>query len=376
MRPLAHRPEMLRILAADSGFTGRRLESELRVRWGDPLGGLAALESGLARSRTEGPDALRTFVDQLRLQRTHDALLAQGRALESLAKRQLGPLASRTRLEAAQAYSAAGDREAARRMLSGLADDRSATGTVSSSAASTLITVLIGEGQVEEAGRRLAASRAQLTGEEYAELSRALVSSYIGLGQLDRADSALGRDSTVEGLALAGSIRLYRGDIRGAVEAFKQAGPYAGDRAESTRRTLLLAMLQPIEADSLPRSGRRCCAWSRAIRARAVTELEAVAEGLPAPKGGAEVRLLAGRLAAAKGDPGAAERLYREAASKAAPGTAPAAELALAELLIAAHRGTEAVALLEHLILTYPTSALVPHARRALDVARGAVPET
>ena len=34
LAPLAHRPEILRILAADSGFTGRRLESELRVRWG------------------------------------------------------------------------------------------------------------------------------------------------------------------------------------------------------------------------------------------------------------------------------------------------------------------------------------------------------
>ena len=261
-------------------------------------------------------------------------------------------------------------------MLSGLADDRSATGTVSSGAAAALITVLIGEGQVEEAGRRLAASRSQLTGEEFAELSRALVSSYIRQGQLDRADSALGVDSTIEGLALSGKIRLYRGDVSGAVEAFKQAGPYAGDRAEATRRTLLLAMLQPIQADSLPALGAALLHLEQGDTSRAVTELQSVADDLPPPKGGAEVRLLAGHLAASKGDAGLAERLYREAASKAAPGTAPAAELALAELMIAAHRSGEAVALLEHLILSYPTSALVPHARRALDVARGAVPET
>ena len=376
LAPLADRPEILRTLAADSGFTGRRLESELRVRWGDPLGGLAALEAGLPQSPHEGTEALRDLIEQLRLQRTHDALLAQGRALETLARRQLSPLASRTRLEAAQAYSAAGDREAARRMLSGLADDRSATGTVSSGAAAALITVLIGEGQVEEAGRRLAASRSQLTGEEFAELSRALVSSYIRQGQLDRADSALGVDSTIEGLALSGKIRLYRGDVSGAVEAFKQAGPYAGDRAEATRRTLLLAMLQPIQADSLPALGAALLHLEQGDTSRAVTELQSVADDLPPPKGGAEVRLLAGHLAASKGDAGLAERLYREAASKAAPGTAPAAELALAELMIAAHRSGEAVALLEHLILSYPTSALVPHARRALDVARGAVPET
>ena len=59
-----------------------------------------------------------------------------------------------------------------------------------------------------------------------------------------------------------------------------------------------------------------------------------------------------------------------------APGTAPAAELALAELLLQQKRVAEAVAQLEHLILTYPGSALVPQARQRLDEARGAVPRT
>ncbi len=88
------------------------------------------------------------------------------------------------------------------------------------------------------------------------------------------------------------------------------------------------------------------------------------------------MRLLAGRLAAAAGKPADAERLFKEAASGDAPGTAPAAELALAEVMIGQHRQAEAVAQLEHLILTYPASALVPQARRLLDEARGAVPQT
>ena len=65
----------------------------------------------------------------------------------------------------------------------------------------------------------------------------------------------LGADSTVDGLALAGRLRLYRGDLAGAVERFKAAGPYAGDRSEATQRTSMLALLQPIEADSLGRAG-------------------------------------------------------------------------------------------------------------------------
>jgi tetratricopeptide (TPR) repeat protein len=374
--PLSKRPEILRVLSAEPDFTARRLESELRVKWGDPIGGLAALESGLSQARGQGVEALRGLVDQLRMQRTRDALLAQGRALEAIASRLPESQAAKTRLEAAQAYSAAGERDAARRMLSGLADDRSTPGAVSSGAATALVTVLIGEGKLSEASRRLTELRPQLNGEEHAELSRALVTAYIRLGELDRADSVLGRDSTIEGFALAGRIRLYRGDVDGAIESFKQAGPYAGDRAEATRRTVLLALLQPIEADTLRPLGAALLRLEQGDTARAVAELEAVAGDLPAAKGGAELRLLAARLAAAKGDPVLAERLYREAASKGAPATAPAAELALAELMLATRRHAEAVTQLEHLILTYPESALVPQARRALDVARGAVPQT
>jgi predicted Zn-dependent protease len=109
---------------------------------------------------------------------------------------------------------------------------------------------------------------------------------------------------------------------------------------------------------------------------QATAGLERVAADLPASHGGAELHLLAGRLAAATGKPEEAERLLRAAAVKEAPSTAPAAELALAELLLSGRRGAEAVEILEHLILTYPQSALAPQARRKLDEARGAVPKT
>jgi tetratricopeptide (TPR) repeat protein len=236
--------------------------------------------------------------------------------------------------------------------------------------------VLIGEGKLAEASGRLAELRPQMDGEEHAQLRRSLVAAYIRRGELDRADSALGRDSTIEGFALAGWIRLYRGDLKGSVDAFKEAGPYAGERADATRRTMLLALLQPIETDTLPALGAALLKLEQGDTARAVSELEAVSAGLPTAKGGAEVRLLAGRLSQARGEAALAERLYRAAASAEAPATAPAAELALAELLLQGQRSEEAVAQLEHLILTYPESALVPQARRTLEQARGAVPRT
>ncbi len=369
------RPSLLDTLAREPDLAARRLEAELRVRWGDPLGGLAALEGALPEGRAAAVDALRGLLDQLRNQRGREALLAQARALEAIAARSTEPAASHSRLEAAQNYSAAGDLEAARRMLSGLARE-GVPGTISSGAATTLITVLIGDGKLHEAARRLEELRPTLPSDEYLESRRRIALGWIRSGNLVRADSVLGADSSIDGLALHGRILLYRGQIAGAMEAFKAAGPYAGDRTEATRRTALLALLQPIEADSLPALGSALWTLERGDSGVAGRMLEEVASTLPPAKGGAELRLLAGRLAAAGGRTDAAERLYRSAASPAAPATAPAAELALAELLVQARRRDDAIALLEHLILTFPESALVPHARRLLDQARGGVPQT
>jgi hypothetical protein len=50
------------------------------------------------------------------------------------------------------------------------------------------------------------------------------------------------------------------------------------------------------------------------------------------------------------------------------------AEYRLAESFVASGKPQESIQHLEHLILTYPQSALVPSARRLLDQLRGRVP--
>ncbi|HEY3011116.1 MAG TPA: hypothetical protein VGJ36_00120 [Gemmatimonadales bacterium] len=374
--PERARADLLRSLADEPDLTARRIEAELRAYWGDPLGALRVLTPALPADRTQAIAVLRGLLDQLRGLQTSEAKQAQGRVLEALADRSPALQASRLRLEAAQAYSAAGDRGSARRMLGGLADDRAAPPAISSGAAATLVEVLISEGRLEEAQKRLAESRPTVPADEYDLLRRRLVMAWIRAGDLARADSAVAADSSVAGLALNGRIRLYRGDIKGAVERFKAAGPYTGDRVEATQRTGLLALLQPLEADSLPELGRALLQLEQGDTAQATAALEHLASQLPPSHGGAELNLLAGHLMAATGRPADAERLLRVAATREAPGTAPAAELALAELLISNRRPGDAVDVLEHLILTYPQSALVPQARRKLDEARGAVPKT
>jgi len=374
--PEGARPGLLRLLSRESDLVSRRIEADLRARWGDPLGGFRVLTAVLPPDRVQAIAVLRGLLDQLRTLRSQGARRTEGMVLEAIAARSPEVQASRVRLQAAQAYTAAGDRAAARRMLGGLADDRATPRSVASDAATTLIGVLVSEGKLDDATRRLAELRPSLPADNYDAIRRRIALGWMKQGSLDRADSAIAADSSVEGLALSGRIRLYRGDISGAVELFKAAGPYAGDRAEATHRTTLLALLQPLERDSMPDLGRALLQLDQGDTVPATAGFERVADDLPASHGGAELYLLAGRLSAASGKPEEAERLLRAAAVKEAPSTAPAAELALAELLISGRRGAEAVEILEHLILTYPQSALVPQARRKLDEARGAVPKT
>ena len=259
-------------------------------------------------------------------------------------------------------------------MLAGLAEDEAVPPELASGATLTLIKILATEGQLEEAERRLERHENVLGGEEVAALWRELAWAWVSAGDLDRAEEAVSRDSTIEGLAIAGKIQLFRGDLRGALEDLGAAGPFAGSREEAADRTALLALIQPIETDSLPALGRGLYLLERGDTATAVAVLSSVAEALPARAGGAELYLLAAKIEVSRGRRGAAERFLRLADNADVPATAPAAELELARLLVGLERMKEVVDLLEHLIITYSESALVPQARRLLDEVRGAVP--
>ncbi|HEU4827870.1 MAG TPA: hypothetical protein VFT04_01620 [Gemmatimonadales bacterium] len=371
--PERFRAEILGTLKDEPSLDARRLQAALMARWGDPLGGARQLIDALTTpSRAQSAEILTQFADQLRAINTSDAPRARALVLEELAERSTGVAASRARLEAARAYQEAGDREASRRMLGNIGPEAPVPGN----AAATLIGVLVDDGKAEEAERKLAELRPGIPTEEFQAINRRIAWGWVRQGNLDAAQRRMVGDSTVEGFALNGRIAVLRGDITGGVTLLRMAGPYAGTREEATGRTALLALLQPIEADSLPELGAALLLLERGDSADAARSLEKVAARLPVDKGGAELRLLAGRIERQRGEHGSAERLLRAASSEAAPATAPAAELELARLLVTLQRQAEAMTLLEHLILTYPTSALVPQARRLLDETRGAIPRT
>jgi hypothetical protein len=138
----------------------------------------------------------------------------------------------------------------------------------------------------------------------------------------------------------------------------------------------VLGLLQVLEVDSLPGLGEAFYQLERRDSASAAAGFERLAPTVPADHGGAELLLLGGRLRAGLGQGANAERDYRAVVAQAVPASAAAAEFALADLLLRAGKKDAAIASLEHLLLTWPTSAVVPLARRLLDVARGAVPST
>lgn len=374
--PERARPDLLRLLQQDGSADARGLAGTLRARWGDPIGGFRLLSSALPTDNLQAVERLTQFNDALQLSpATSASRQAQGMALEAITTRLSGPAAARARMLAAQAYADAGDQAGARRMLDAAAGDRPTPQTMSSGTAAA-VSVLLGEGKVAEADRRLQAARSSLPADEYAALSRRVAWGWARAGQLAKAQQQLAADSSVEGLAVSGRVALLKGDVAGAAARLRAAGPYTGTREEASTRAALLALLQRIEADTLPRLGAAFLALEQGDTAAAAAGFTAVASALDAAKGGAELRLWAGRLELARGHTAEAERLFRAADVEAAPATAPAAELELGRMLIAVGRRDEAVTTLEHLILTYSTSALVPQARRLLDEARGAVPRT
>jgi tetratricopeptide (TPR) repeat protein len=381
--PAAQRDRVTRALSApDAPAPTRRLGSELLLTWGRAGEAWSLFEPTLSPPSVDVQLALRRFADLAGALTTPDGHRVRGLALSRWADLVPSPLAERARAEAVRELLSGGDRAAARLALDRLAADTAGPADARAMAEAGLLEVLIADGQLDLVERRLtgAGSGARaLGGDDRAALRLALARARIARGELDRAAAALGDDSSVAAIAERGWIALYRGDLSGATQAFRNAGPFAAGRAASTERTAMVALLLEVGVDSSPELGAALLALARGDSAGAIAGLRRVAGRLPAEGGRAEVFLLAGQIAARRGElsDSTAGLLFAEAVRLGGDGAAaPAAELEWARLLLRQGRPAEAVRHLEHLILTYPESAFVPHARRELERARGAIPRS
>jgi tetratricopeptide (TPR) repeat protein len=379
--PPPQRDGLLRSLTTpDTSQLGRRMGAELLLGWRDAPRAWTMLSRALP---AEGPlreTTLRGFADRARSQPGRESQRVAGEALELLAASASGPAAARLRIESARAFWAAGEGAAARRVLRAIADDPGSPADVATSSVATLIEMHVREGDVAAAAALLEQRRRRLPAGEGMRLGLIVARGWLARGELDRAEAAALADSSLAGDEIRGWAALYRGHVAAARELLRGSGLRSGQDAPA-ERAAVVALLQAVEADTVPALGAALLTAGRGDTAAAARALAALARsGGPAAgtdQARAALLALAAGFAQAAGDTTGADTLYR-AIIERLPDTspAPAAMLAVARLMGARGDVRGAVTQLETMILRYPQSALLPEARRELDRVRGLVPRS
>jgi tetratricopeptide (TPR) repeat protein len=199
-------------------------------------------------------------------------------------------------------------------------------------------------------------------------LARTLANAWVRAGDLDRAREALraaGPDA--DSSDAAGWLALYEGrlsDARALLKGAREPGP---------ELALALSLVARTAGDSAPQLGAAFLALARGdsvgAAAKFVEAAERHADAAPA------MLLAAARLRAAMHDDAGGIVLWKRIVKDHADGPEAAeSELEWARALRRGGDAAGAATHLEHLILSAPQSALLPQARRELEIVRGTVP--
>jgi tetratricopeptide (TPR) repeat protein len=199
-------------------------------------------------------------------------------------------------------------------------------------------------------------------------LARTLANAWVRAGDLARAREAL-RASGVDGDSTdaAGWLALYDGRLSAARALLKVA------REPGPELALALSIVARTKGDSAPALGAAFLALARGDSAGAADKFVDAAGHHPdaAPA----MLLAAARIHASLHDDAGATALWKRiVADHADSPEAAESELEWARALRRGGDNAGAAAHLEHLILSAPQSALLPQARRELEIVRGTVP--
>ncbi len=200
------------------------------------------------------------------------------------------------------------------------------------------------------------------------EIAREIAWAFVRGGQLDSAKVAIA--ATGDDPRARAWIALYEGDLQAARNKLRQLGETTADAV------LAQALLSRTRAIRSQMAGQAFLALAQRDSARAVDlfvsavgEVEDAAPLLLAA---------AARIASARADSSGASKALmlweRIVLRHASAPEAAEADLEWARALRRTGDSQGAIARLEHLLLTYPQSALAPQARRELDLARNAIP--
>jgi hypothetical protein len=268
-------------------------------------------------------------------------------------------------IRGAAASLSGGDANSALQLLAGVAGDSASRATV------TVLRVraLGALGRVREAQQLLTERQGDLDPGAVQLAHRSLAWAWIRVGDLVRARRSLevaGAD-TEEGERVSAWIALYEGNLRTARRGLRRTDEPSHDVVAA------MALLSRTRSDSSPEIGTAFLTLARGDTSKAAHLFAEVAVHVQ----DASSFLLgtAARLFVASRDTARAIDLWQLVLDKHAEAPEAAeADLAWARVLLARRNLAGATARLEHLILTWPGSALVPQARRELERARGGVP--
>jgi tetratricopeptide (TPR) repeat protein len=219
-------------------------------------------------------------------------------------------------------------------------------------------------GRPADATRVLEASGDLLDETQRATLASAVAWGWVRSGDVTRARAAMGAALDDDTTGVLGWLALYEGDLATARKALRAAG------APSRDAVAALALLSRTRAERSDRVGRSFLLLARGDSVAAAAEMDSasseIADAAPV------LLMLAARIHAARGDFIRAEPLWKRIVdSYEQSPEAAEADLSWARSLASRGDAPGARTRLEHLILTYPSSALVPQARRALDQLGG-----
>ncbi|MBV6521612.1 MAG: hypothetical protein MNPFHGCM_01755 [Gemmatimonadaceae bacterium] len=352
--PVAQRDSVLgELLAPPVELLPRKVAAGLLLRWRSAHDGWSALAALPARDSTiaawleYGSDA-EANEEWLTARDAFAAAVAHG-APQSYS------------LRAAQAALTGGEPASTLRLLeqagSALGD------TVYASVVLLKVRALAMLARPQEGERLVADGGARLDALARSQALRAVAWGYVRVGDLQRAKATLEKAGGDEEERASAWIALYEGDLKRARGGLRRTEETTGDAV------LAMSFLSRTRVDSSATAGNAFLLLSRGDSAKAANTFERVARELPDV---APLALgVAARLFLAAGDTAHSIALWE--AIVAGHGNAPEAaesELEWARVLRGRNQDASAVQHLEHLILTWPQSALVPQARRELELAR------
>lgn len=346
-------------LALPVEVASRRALAELEMNWGSPSDAWDALK-GLP------PDSLAAdaWSEFAKRAEEEERWTIAREALEAALRWRRTPELS---IRAATAALNAGDAAAALRlapMSDANGDSALAARTYLPLQARALATL----GRAAEAERLAQAYDRFLTPGARNSLTRTIAWGWVRSGDMVRARAALNA-SGAEGDSsdAAGWLALYEGNLEAAGKLLR------GGTENTPELALALGLVARLKVDSAPAIGHAFLALAKGDTAAAAAQFAQAADSTPVVR--SLLLSMAAQLDAARGSMPDAMALWRRIIEqeKDSP-EAPQAELAWARALRAAGDNAGAATHLEHLILTYPQSALVPQARRELELAKATIP--